>query len=108
MKVSTVIAGAIYATTATAWRINWRFVNGQTLESHGSSTSSPCHNLRINNVNLDYYDVDFATTLVRDPNRVRIWAGTNCGGTLLWDSTREGRNNLVPDRRVTSYKIDHN
>ncbi|KAH7371283.1 hypothetical protein BKA66DRAFT_444234 [Pyrenochaeta sp. MPI-SDFR-AT-0127] len=108
MKFAAVFAAAIYATSASAWKINWYYTNGQHVESHGSSTQSGCINLRVNTVQLDRYVVDFATTLRVDPNRVRLWTGTGCRGNPTWDSTHEGNSNLVPNRIVKSYIIDNN
>lgn len=107
MKFGVIIAGAVYATTVTAWKIDWYYTNGQHVTSNGRATSSGCVNLNIQSVNLDRYVVDFDTTLIRDPNRVRLWPGTGCAGTPTWDSNREGNSNLVPNRIVKSYKIDH-
>jgi hypothetical protein len=107
MKTSTLLLSAFCATTTTAWNIDWYYTTGQHLTSNGR-LSSGCVNLRndVRNLVLDRYVVNFDTTALPDPNRVRLYTNLGCTG-LTWDSGRNGNNNLAPNRNVKSYIIDH-
>jgi hypothetical protein len=105
MKVSIPLIAIASTSFASAWNIHFAYVGGKALDVHGTRGSG-CVNLRVTDQKLGWYNVDFATSGWPDPNRVRLYSGQNCAG-LEWDSNRKGKNDLKPDRKILSYKIDH-
>jgi len=105
MKVSIPLMVIISSSVASAWKIHFAYIGGKFLDTHGVEGSG-CQNLRVTDEKLGWYDVDFATSHWRDPNRVRLYRGLNCA-TLEWDSNKKGKNDLRPDRKILSYIIDH-
>jgi hypothetical protein len=105
MKVSTPLLVLASTTLASAWKIHFAYVGGKFLDSHGTRGSG-CVNLRVTDEKLAWYDVEFKTNNWPDPNRVRLYRNLNCA-TLEWDSNKNGKNDLKPDRQILSYKVDH-
>ncbi|KAH0545390.1 hypothetical protein FGG08_000531 [Glutinoglossum americanum] len=105
MKLAGVFTALTLASAASAWTLTIHYVNGQHLDMHGTS-SSGCVDLRtIDSMAMDYY-FNPKTDWWPDPNRVRLYGNTGCDNQV-WDSNREGSSDLVPDRYVRSYIVDH-
>ena len=106
MKFSTILTASLaYAGSAAAWSIRWHSPNGQHTDSSdtvsGRCTSFP------RPVQLDWYNVNFHTPAVPDPNRVRVWSARGCSGSPSWTSKKHGKVDVIPNRNVGSYMVDH-
>src|SRR5947208_10830247 len=105
MKLTAILTALTLTSAASAWTLNFHYVSGQYIDAHGTRGSG-CVNLRTVNSMVKDYDFNPKTDFWPDPNRVRLYTNTNCDG-LAWDSNHVGHSDLIPDRYVRSYIVDH-
>jgi hypothetical protein len=106
MHLNVLLFTAVAASQASAWKIHWLYTNKQLENSNDGCSDCGCKILNgQGSSTLDSFTVDWATSLKRDPNRVRLYSEKDCKDKV-WEARKPDTSFQIPNMRVRSYRVD--